>query len=223
MNHRTIYGTGWIEVICGSMFSGKTEELLRRIKRAQIARQKIQLFKPSTDQRYSSNHVQSHNSLRHPSIGIELSTKILEHVEDSVRVVGIDEAQFFDEKIVEVVQKLANRGIRIILAGLDMDFLGEPFGPMPSLLAIAEEVSKLSAVCVLCGSPASRTQRIHSPPGQSDKKVVIGASEYYEARCRSCHDPKLEFAQSGASITSTSGLVNEPPVTVKNYQKMAEA
>src|SRR5438128_499949 len=150
---------GCIEVICGSMFSGKTEELLRRIRRAQIARQRVQVFKPVIDNRYSTEHVQSHDANRVASRVVERGKDILKLVEDHTRVVGIDEAQFFDDSVVEVAQKLAYRGIRVIVAGLDMDFRGEPFGPMPKLLAIAEEVTKLSAVCIICGQPASRTQR----------------------------------------------------------------
>mgnify|MGYP003394213521 CR=1 FL=1 len=137
---------GWIETVCGSMFSGKTEELLRRVKRAQIGRQKVQVFKPVIDNRYSADHVQSHNANRVASIPVEKSSDILKLVDDNTRVVGIDEVQFFDEAVIEVAQKLAYRGIRVICAGLDMDFRGVPFGPMPRLLAVSEEVTKLSAV-----------------------------------------------------------------------------
>ncbi len=188
MIHRTRPGSpGWIEVVCGSMFSGKTEELLRRIRRAQIARQKVQTFKPAIDTRYSGDHVQSHDSNRVPSVSVERARDILDLVEDNTRLVGIDEAQFFDDSIVEVAQKLAYRGIHVILAGLDMDFRGQPFGPMPKLLAVAEDVTKLCAVCVICGNSASRTQRISesAEPGT----VVVGGKEMYEARCRFCHEP----------------------------------
>jgi thymidine kinase len=178
------------------MFSGKTEELLRRVRRAQIARQKVQIFKPILDNRYSADHVQSHDSNRILSQPIESAKDILDHVEDHTRVVGIDEAQFFDESIVDIVQKLAYRGIHVIIAGLDMDFRGLPFGPMPSLLAIAEEVTKLSAVCVICGHSASRTQRIAGHLGSDKTSFVIGAKDMYEARCRFCHDPNLTTQES---------------------------
>ncbi|HUP56475.1 MAG TPA: thymidine kinase [Bdellovibrionota bacterium] len=177
---------GWIEVVCGSMFSGKTEELLRRVKRAQIGRQRVQVFKPVIDNRYSSDHVQSHDANRVPSRVVEKGFDILGLVEDHTRVVGIDEAQFFDDSIVEVAQKLAYRGLRVIVAGLDMDFRGQPFGPMPRLLAVAEEVTKLSAVCMVCGQPASRSQRLAGGAGQ----IAVGAKDLYEARCRFCHEPE---------------------------------
>jgi len=186
MIHRTI--PGFIEVVCGSMFSGKTEELVRRLKRAQIARQKTQVFKPMIDNRYSVDHVQSHDANRILSKPVEKAKDILKLVDDNTRVVGIDEAQFFDDSVVDVAQKLAFRGIRVIIAGLDMDFRGLPFGPMPKLLAIAEEVTKLSAVCVVCGNAASRTQRVTSPKGQEGSQVIVGAKEMYEARCRFCHE-----------------------------------
>ena len=188
MFHRTL--PGFIEVVCGSMYSGKTEELLRRVKRAQIARQKVQVFKPQIDDRYSVDHVQSHNANRIISRPVERATDILELVENNTRVVGIDEAQFFDEAIVDVAQKLAYRGIRVIVAGLDMDFRGQPFGPMPRILAVAEQVTKLQAVCVVCGAPASRSQRIAGPTGVDAEKVLVGATDLYEARCRFCHEPE---------------------------------
>lgn len=175
---------GWIEVVCGSMFSGKTEELIRRLKRAQIARLKVQCFKPVIDDRYSKDHVMSHDASRILSIPVERPWQILDKVEDNTRVVGIDEAQFFDDSIVEVCQKLANRGVRVVVGGLDMDYKGQPFEPMPKLLAIAEYVTKLSAICVSCGGPASRTQRLVS--GQ--ERIAVGSKEMYEARCRFCHD-----------------------------------
>ena len=177
---------GMVEVVCGSMFSGKTEELMRRLKRAQYAKQKIQVFKPLIDQRYSVDHVQSHDSNRILSTPVKTAKEILEKVDDNTRIVGIDEAQFFDDQIVEVAQKLAYRGTRVICAGLDMDFRGQPFGPMPKLLAIAESVTKLSAVCVVCGGQATRSQRMVS---ESEGQILIGAHDYYEARCRFCHEP----------------------------------
>jgi len=169
------------------MFSGKTEELLRRVKRAQIARLKVQVFKPIIDNRYSADHVQSHDSNRVISKPVSEARDILKFVEDNTRVVGIDEAQFFDDGVVEVAQKLAYRGIRVIVAGLDMDFKGQPFGPMPKLLAVAEDVTKLSAVCVVCGNAASRTQKT---TGTIDAQIAVGAREMYEARCRFCHEPE---------------------------------
>ena len=186
MFHRTLHG--FIEVVCGSMFSGKTEELLRRIKRAQIARQKVQVFKPAIDNRYSNDHVQSHDANKILSKPVERASDIFRFVDDNTRVVGIDEAQFFDDEIVDVAQKLAYRGIRVIVAGLDLDFRGQPFGPMPKLLAVAEDVTKLSAVCMVCGNPASRTQRTAGPMS-SDARVIVGAKDMYEARCRFCHEP----------------------------------
>jgi thymidine kinase len=190
MVHRTrLNSQGWIEIICGSMFSGKTEELLRRVRRAQIARHKTQVFKPAIDDRYSTDHVQSHDANRTLSSPVQKARDILKQVEDNTRVVGIDEAQFFDESVVGVTQKLADRGIHVIVAGLDMDFRGLPFGPMPKLLAIAEDVTKLSAVCVICGNPASRTQRILENRARKGSRIIVGAHEMYEARCRFCHEP----------------------------------
>lgn len=170
------------------MFSGKTEELVRRCKRAQIGKQKVQVFKPAIDNRYSVDHVQSHDANRLPSRPVVKAREILDLIDDNTRVVGIDEAQFFDDTVVEVAQKLAYRGIRVIVAGLDMDFRGQPFGPMPKLLAVAEEVTKLSAVCVVCGNQASRTQRIAGSTS-ADDKIAVGAKDMYEARCRFCHEP----------------------------------
>lgn len=183
-----------IEVICGSMFSGKTEELVRRLKRARFAKQKVQVFKPVIDQRYSVDHVQSHDASRVPSIPVHHSDEILNRVDLNTRVVGIDEAQFFDAGIIDVVQNLAYRGIRVICAGLDLDFKAQPFGPMPALLALAEQVTKLSAICVICGQPATRTQRLvqSEVADQTDAKevqVLVGATDFYEARCRMCHEP----------------------------------
>lgn len=177
---------GKIEVICGSMFSGKTEELMRRLRRAVFAKQKIQVFKPQIDNRYSEDHVQSHDANKIPSHSIENANQILVYLDDKTRVVGIDEAQFFGDEIVDIIEKLAFRGVRVIVAGLDTDFQSRPFGPMPQLLAIAEEVSKLSAVCVVCGKAACRTQRLNN----SDEQVLVGASVEYEPRCRFCHEPQ---------------------------------
>lgn len=172
---------GWIEVICGSMFSGKTEELIRRMRRAQIANQQVEIFKPIIDKRYSDTEIVSHNQNTIPSLPVANSGEILVRVGD-VRVVGIDEAQFFDEGIVEVANELANRGIRVIAAGLDMDFQGNPFGPMPGLLAVAEFVTKVHAICQVCGSLANYSYR-HSG---TDSKVLLGEKDLYEPRCRTC-------------------------------------
>ncbi len=181
--------TGRVEVIAGCMFSGKSEELIRRLKRARIARQKVQVFKPSLDTRYSEIDVVSHNGEKISAVPVKNSTKITEKVSPDTDVVGIDEAQFFDKGIVSVANDLANRGIRVILAGLDMDFRGEPFGPMPELLAIAEEVQKLHAICTVCGEDATRTQRLINgkPANYDDPVIMLGASEKYEARCRKHH------------------------------------
>jgi thymidine kinase len=187
MLHKSL--PGFIEVVCGSMFSGKTEELMRRLKRAQYGRQKVQVFKPKIDNRYSEDHVQSHDANRILSIPVSTAREILERVEDNTRVVGIDEVQFFDESISEVCNKLAYRGMRVICAGLDMDFRGQPFGPMPHLLAVAESVTKLQAVCVVCGQAASRSQKVVG----NQSIVAVGAKEMYEARCRFCHEPNVDF------------------------------
>lgn len=181
---------GWIEVICGSMFCGKTEELLRRVRRAAIARQRIQVFKPTIDTRYSTTRVASHNGLAWESEAINSSQEILARLRPDTTVVAIDEVQFFDDDIVAVCDELAQRGLRVIVAGLDLDFRGEPFGPMPELMAKAEQVDKLHAICVVCGAPASRSQRLINgqPARYDDPIIVIGASETYEARCRDCHE-----------------------------------
>lgn len=182
--------TGGVEVICGSMFSGKTEELIRRVRRAVIARQKIQVFKPDIDTRYSVESVTSHNGLAFEALPVKDAREMLSRVEPDTTVVAIDEAQFFDPGIVAVVQQLADRGIRVIAAGLDMDFRGEPFGPMPELLCCADDVQKLHAICVDCGEPATRTQRLvnGSPAYYDDPIIMVGASESYEARCREHHE-----------------------------------
>ena len=180
---------GWIEVICGSMFCGKTEELLRRVRRAVIARQQIQVFKPAIDDRYGLARIASHNGLAWESEAIQTSQEILEKVKPDTTVVAIDEVQFFDDEIAGVCDQLAHRGLRVICAGLDLDFRGEPFGPMPRLMAQAERVDKLHAICVVCGAAASRTQRLidGQPAAFDDPIILVGGSESYEARCRSCH------------------------------------
>ena len=179
---------GRIEVICGSMFSGKTEELIRRLKRAKFARQRVEIFKPAIDVRYSEADVVSHDSNTISSTPIDSSASILLFTSE-IDVVGIDEAQFFDSSLIEVCNQLANNGIRVIIAGLDMDFKGEPFGPTPRLLAVAEFVDKIQAICSVCGQPATRSQRlIDGKPARYDDPIIqVGAVESYEARCRKCH------------------------------------
>jgi thymidine kinase len=181
---------GWIEVICGSMFCGKTEELIRRVRRAQIARQKVQVFKPTIDTRYTEREVTSHNGVQIQAMPVENVTQIQAQIEEDTTVVALDEAQFFDDTIVALCEKLAIQGVRVIVAGLDMDFRGEPFGPMPALMARAERVDKLQAICVVCGGPASHTQRLinDQPAAYDDPIILVGASEVYEARCRGCHE-----------------------------------
>ncbi len=182
--------TGSIEVVCGSMFSGKTEELIRRVRRAQIARQRVQVFKHALDDRYAMQSITSHNGARIEAVPVGGSVEIRRLVAPTTEVVAVDEAQFLDDGIAAVASELAQRGVRVILAGLDTNFRGEPFGPMPVLLALAEEVAKLQAICVRCGAPASRTQRLVDgrPAHYSDPIVLIGAQEAYEARCRQCHE-----------------------------------
>ena len=178
---------GSIEVICGSMFSGKTEELIRRLKRAQFAKQKVEIYKPCIDIRYSEDQVVSHDSHSIPSTPIDSPASML-LLSSDVEVVGIDEAQFFDETLVEVVQTLANRGIRVIIAGLDTDFLGKPFGPMPALMAVAEDIQKVHAICVKCGSPANHSHRLV----KNDALVVLGEKDEYEPLCRHCYNAAIE-------------------------------
>ncbi|SEF38832.1 thymidine kinase [Caloramator fervidus] len=180
---------GWIEMIVGPMYSGKSEELIRRIKRAKIARQKVQVFKPSIDNRYSITDVVSHNGEKEKAYSVDCAKDILSLVEEDTDVIAIDEVQFFDDEIVDVCKRLADKGKRVICAGLDLDFKGEPFGPVPKLLAVAEFVDKIQAICVVCGNPATRTQRLINgkPARYSDPVVLVGAKEAYEARCRKCH------------------------------------
>ncbi|GGE82030.1 thymidine kinase [Priestia taiwanensis] len=181
---------GWIEVICGSMFSGKSEELIRRVKRTQFAKQKSMTFKPCVDNRYSDQDVVSHNGTKVEAIAVPNSKEILKRVTPDVEVVAIDEVQFFDDEVLGVVQILADKGHRVITAGLDQDFRGLPFGQVPNLMAVAEHVTKLQAVCSKCGSPASRTQRLinEKPASFHDPIILVGASESYEPRCRHCHE-----------------------------------
>jgi len=176
---------GWIEVICGSMFSGKSEELIRRLRRAQIARQRVQIFKPRIDTRYAEDQIVSHSEQKIASQVVSSSKEIMDFIDIRTEVIGIDEAQFFDKDIVDVCNRLADMGKRVIVAGLDQDYMGRPFEPMPQLLSIAEYITKTLAICVRCGNPANRTQRLI----QSDEVVVVGAAEIYEARCRRCFEP----------------------------------
>jgi thymidine kinase len=179
-------GTGWIEVVCGSMFSGKTEELLRRIKRARLARQRVLLFKPRIDNRYDAVKVVSHEGVNADAVPVSTAAEILERVPAGTAVVGIDEVQFFDEAIVAAAESLATRGVRVIAAGLDQDWRGQPFGPVPALMAVAEYVSKLHAVCAQCGASGTRSQRLVAAEGQ----LFVGGSAEYESRCRACFVPE---------------------------------
>jgi thymidine kinase len=178
-------GTGWVEVIAGSMFSGKSEELIRRLRRAKIARQKVQVFKPDIDSRFSDNHIVSHSEMRHESANVRTSAEILSRVEPDTEVVGIDEGQFFDNELVTIANDLACRGIRVIIAGLDQDYTGRPWEPMPQLLAIAEYITKTHAICLKCGQTANYSQRTF----ESEERVAVGAIGMYEARCRRCFVP----------------------------------
>ena len=178
-------GLGWIEVIAGSMFSGKSEELIRRLRRAQIAKQRVQIFKPGIDKRYSDDEIVSHSAMKIPSDNVKDSADLLAHVRPDAEVVGIDEGQFLDAELPSVVSELARRGVRVIVAGLDQDYLGKPFEPMPQLLSIAEFITKTHAICVKCGGTANYSQRIV----ESDERVEVGASDKYEARCRKCFVP----------------------------------
>ena len=186
---------GWIEVIVGSMFSGKSEELIRRLRRAQIAQRKVQIFKPKIDDRYGDDHITSHSEMRIPSVNLSSSRELLEQVLPDTEVVGIDEGQFFDLELPMVCNTLADQGKRVIVAGLDKDYLGKPFEPMPQLLAIAEYITKTLAICMVCGNPANQTQRLVA----SDDRVLIGATGKYEARCRRCFDPLLSAAPATTS------------------------
>ena len=188
---------GWIEVICGPMFSGKSEELIRRLRRGLIARKRVQVFKPVLDDRYSSDEIVSHGDLRMPSIPVESPAAILERVEMRSQVIGIDEANFFGSGLIDVADRLADSGKQVIIAGLDTDYMGRPFAPIPELLALAESITKTLAICVRCGNPAKHTQRLRG----SDELIVVGAGGTYEARCRRCFEPGmprqevLEFAR----------------------------
>ncbi|HQN69263.1 MAG TPA: thymidine kinase [Anaerolineaceae bacterium] len=182
--------SGIVEVITGSMFCGKTEELIRRLRRATIAKQKVVVFKPIIDDRYAFNKVTSHSGADFEAVPINHSSEIYDLLKDDVNVVGIDEAQFFDDGIVDVAQTLADKGLRVIVTGLDTDFRGEPFACMPEMIVKADKVDKLEAICMRCGEPATRTQRLvnGAPANYNDPVVIVGAAEMYEARCRHCHE-----------------------------------
>jgi thymidine kinase len=186
---------GWIEVIVGSMFSGKSEELIRRLRRVEIARQKVQVFKPAIDLRYSDDHIVSHSDMRIRSHAVRSSRELMASVEPDTEVVGIDEGQFFDADLPAVCNALADGGKRVIVAGLDQDYLGKPFEPMPQLLAVAEYITKTLAICMVCGNPANRTQRLVA----SGDRVLVGAQGLYEARCRVCFDPRLSAGETSAA------------------------
>jgi thymidine kinase len=178
---------GWIEVICGPMFSGKSEELIRRLRRAEIARQRVQIFKPGIDQRYSEDHIVSHSELKIRSDSVRDAAELEARLDRRVEVIGIDEAQFLGEGLIDTVVRLADIGKRILIAGLDTDYLGRPFHPMPELLAVADEITKTLAICMQCGNPAKHTQRLVA----SEDLIVVGAEGMYEARCRRCFEPNL--------------------------------
>jgi thymidine kinase len=186
--HQSRISTGWIEVIAGSMFSGKSEELIRRLRRAKIARQKVQVFKPDIDSRYSQDHIVSHSEMRHESANIRSAAEVMAKVEADTEVVGIDEGQFFDNELVNVANQLALRGVRVIIAGLDQDYTGKPWEPMPQLLAVAEYITKTHAICMKCGQPANYSQRTF----ESEERVAVGAGGMYEARCRACFVPHAD-------------------------------
>jgi thymidine kinase len=192
---------GWIEVVCGPMFSGKSEELIRRLRRAEIARQRVQIFKPAIDQRYSEDHIVSHSDLKIRSEAVRNAAELEQKLDLRSEVIGIDEAQFLGPEVVELVVRLADMGKRIIIAGLDTDYLGRPFHPMPELLAVADEITKALAICMQCGNPAKHTQRLIA----SEDLVVVGAAGLYEARCRRCFEPnlaKLEAQRESAAAAA---------------------
>ncbi|MCU1307551.1 MAG: Thymidine kinase [Acidobacteriaceae bacterium] len=195
-------GLGWIEVVCGPMFSGKSEELIRRLRRAEIARQRVQIFKPGLDQRYSEDHIVSHSDLKIRSEAVKNASEVMARVDLRTEVIGIDEAQFLGTEMVEVAVRLGDMGKRVIIAGLDTDYLGRPFHPMPELLAIADEITKALAICVQCGNPAKHTQRLVA----SEDLIVVGAAGMYEARCRRCFEPELASAKS-TQATATKQTV----------------
>jgi thymidine kinase len=192
--------TGWIEVVCGPMFSGKSEELMRRLRRARIARKRVQVFKPALDDRYSADEIVSHGEQRMKSEVVSSAKEILEKLDWRTQVLGVDESNFFGPELVEVAAQLADTGKQVIIAGLDTDYLGRPFPPMPELLCVAESITKMLAICMRCGNPAKHTQRLV----ECDDLIVVGAADAYEARCRRCFEPgvpkqeTLDFARPPA-------------------------
>jgi thymidine kinase len=216
--------SGWIEVICGSMFSGKSEELIRRLRRAQIARQRVQIFKPRIDARYAEDQIVSHSDQRIASEVVGSAKEILERLDARTEVIGVDEGQFFDRELVAVCNRLADMGKRVIVAGLDQDYLGRPFEPMPELLAIAEYITKTLAICMRCGDPANHTQRLI----ESTERVVVGASDIYEARCRRCFEPLLgreeprAVRQAGQETAFDYAKPADTPARPKNAEDRGE-
>ena len=192
---------GHLEVICGPMFSGKSEELIRRLRRVQYANQRLQIFKPKIDDRYEKTQIVSHSDMKLPAVVVESSSEIWEKLDERADVVGIDEVQFFDEGVVNLCQRLANMGKRVIVAGLDQDYRGEPFEPVPQLMAVAEYVTKTLAMCIQCGAPASRSQRLDG----TGERVAVGAKGMYEARCRHCYEPEVEAELPLAGADSPAG------------------
>lgn len=186
--HPSVTQAGWVEVIAGSMFSGKSEELIRRLRRAKIARQKVQVFKPEIDARFSNNHIVSHSEMKHESFNVRTAEEIRANVLPDTEVVGIDEGQFFDNDLIAIANELAVRGVRVIIAGLDQDYTGKPWEPMPQLLAVAEYITKTHAICMKCGQPANYTQRTF----ESEERVAVGGANMYEARCRTCFVPHAD-------------------------------
>lgn len=188
---------GWLEVICGCMFAGKTEELIRRINRIKYAKKEVIVFKPIIDDRYDKTQVVSHSNHRVDSIPIASSSEVLMHIEKLPYAVAFDEAQFFDKGLIDVIERLANSGVRVIVAGLDQDFRGEPFGIMPELMSRAEYITKLQGICMVCGAPATRTQRLINgrPASYDDPIILVSASEKYESRCRHCHQVPYQEKQ----------------------------
>lgn len=191
-------GIGWIEVVCGPMFSGKSEELIRRLRRAEIARQRVQIFKPIIDDRYANDHIVSHSALKIRSEAVRTAAELMAKVDPRTEIIGIDEAQFLGMELVDGVTRLADMGKRIIIAGLDTDYLGRPFHPMPELLAIAEDITKALAICMQCGNPAKHTQRLVA----SEDLIVVGAAGMYEARCRRCFEPSLAHDKVSEAATA---------------------
>lgn len=198
---------GWIEVICGPMFSGKSEELIRRLRRSEIARRRVQVFKPALDNRYSTDEIVSHGDIRMASEVIEQAGDILDRLDWRTEVVGIDEANFAGPELVEIAERLANSGKQVIVAGLDTDYMGRPFPPIPDLLALAESITKTLAICLRCGNPAKHTQRLV----ESDSLIVVGSDGLYEARCRRCFEPglprqrELDFVRARRTIPAETG------------------